>query len=94
MLGGSIVSVIPTNGPLIGGNTVTITASGNLGLNDITSVLLGTCPAAITGQSSTTVTVVAKPCSTSGKQSVVVDSTFFGISTFAGYTYNPGMFLH
>ena len=86
-----ITGVNPSNGPLVGGNTVTISGSFLGRTNDITSVTLKGVSATITEQSATQVKVTAgNGTAAEGIGDVVVNSTFYGTTTKTdGYTYNP-----
>eukprot|EP00698_Gefionella_okellyi_P018872 TRINITY_DN5710_c0_g1_i4.p1 TRINITY_DN5710_c0_g1~~TRINITY_DN5710_c0_g1_i4.p1 ORF type:complete len:2265 (+),score=623.94 TRINITY_DN5710_c0_g1_i4:331-6795(+) len=86
----AINTVVPSVGPLAGGQVVTITGSTNLGTGDIATVTIGGVSASITGQSSNTVTIqtAAGPGLEGIASSVVVTSPSFGTATLAGgYTY-------
>lgn len=81
--------MVPDNGPLAGGNLVTLTGS-NLGDGgDITLVSWGgDSNAAIQTQSTSQVVVQAPALSTNGNVTVTVQSTSFGTAT-ATYTVHP-----
>jgi N-acetylneuraminic acid mutarotase len=80
--------VVPSSGPVIGGNTVTITGV-NLGNHDVTNVTLCGVPATIvTDHSPTQVVVTAGSALFAGNGDVVVSSTSYGVSVATNaYTY-------
>jgi hypothetical protein len=87
----SITSFVPSNGPLAGGNRVTLIGV-RLGNSDVTAVAFGptgTEPA-VTWLTSTLVVVVAPAQSTAGAVTVSLTSTSFGTGISTGsYTANP-----
>eukprot|EP00698_Gefionella_okellyi_P010305 TRINITY_DN2665_c0_g3_i2.p1 TRINITY_DN2665_c0_g3~~TRINITY_DN2665_c0_g3_i2.p1 ORF type:complete len:3735 (+),score=895.51 TRINITY_DN2665_c0_g3_i2:675-11207(+) len=87
---GSISSLSPNNGPLAGGNSVTILSGSSIGSgDDITQVTLAGQVATITGQTSASVTVVAASASVAGAGDVVLFSTSLGNASLVnGYIYN------
>ena len=86
---GDITSVSPDNGPLTGGNTVTIIGIGLGSGSDITAVSIKDVAAAIVSQSATQVVVTAGDgTGHAGIGDVVVTSTSSGVTTEAdAYTY-------
>ena len=85
----SIGSVQPSNGPLSGGNHITILGA-NLGSGtDITAVLLGGLLCTVKHQTTSTVTVLAAVGTSVGVTNITVASTSFGTSVKTSvYTYN------
>ena len=88
---GFIETVTPSNGPLAGGNDVTISGV-NLGNgNDIIAVTLAGAVAAIRSQSAQSVVVTAGRPAAAGLGMVIVTSNSVGSLQLAdGYRYNPG----
>lgn len=84
---GTITSVTPNNGPLAGGNNVTIVGTS---LGTITGVTLASVDALIVTASPTSVIVVAGHSVQSGVGSVEIASDQPS-SLANGYTYNPGL---
>eukprot|EP00741_Cyanophora_paradoxa_P005354 tig00000880_g5192.t1 len=86
-----IATVLPNNGPLYGGNKVTITGSdlaSGTG-SDITSVYLGEVPATIVSKSPYSVVVTAGAAASAGTRDVVVTSGTGSTRRTLAYTYNP-----
>ena len=82
-------SISPSNGPIGGGNTLTITGSGLGNGSDITNVTICGVTAAIQSQTADSVTVVVGPDG-DGTGDIRVDSVSRGVTTFSyAYTYNP-----
>lgn len=96
MIGGAIESVVPSAGPLAGGNLLTITGSAEIGSgSDITAVTLGDVAAVIQSQTHDQVVVLVPPGAAlaPGRVRVTVTSTTVGVSSLAnGYTFHPGTF--
>jgi hypothetical protein len=82
--------VVPSSGPLAGGNTVTIDGN-NLGNGDVTSVTLcGTAATIVTDNSPTQVVVRAGAAVIPVTGDVVVNSTSYGVTIKSNaYTYLP-----
>lgn len=88
-------AVVPSSGPVIGGNTVTI-AGVNLGNHDVTNVTLCGVPAnIIADHSPTQLVVTAGSALFAGNGDVVVNSTSFGVSvatnTYSYFVPVPGV---
>eukprot|EP00698_Gefionella_okellyi_P007192 TRINITY_DN1746_c0_g3_i1.p1 TRINITY_DN1746_c0_g3~~TRINITY_DN1746_c0_g3_i1.p1 ORF type:complete len:3456 (-),score=1009.01 TRINITY_DN1746_c0_g3_i1:120-9059(-) len=87
---GTVSSVTPDNGPLAGGNTVTISGTAFGNGSDITQVRLkGILVSAIVSQTANSVVVVPTVSGPSGSGAVTIYSTSFGVATGMSYTYNP-----
>lgn len=88
--GSFATGVVPSSGPLAGGNTVTINGS-NLGAEDVMSVTLCGIPAALlTDNSPNQVVVSAGTAAVPITGDVVVNSTSYGVTIKSnGYTYLP-----
>lgn len=86
---GHIESVSPNNGPLTGGNDVTITGF-NLGSgSDIITVSLAGVPAPIRSQSAQSVVVTAGQATVASSGAVILTSPTVGTTQLAdGYRYN------
>jgi N-acetylneuraminic acid mutarotase len=88
--GSFATGVVPSSGPLVGGNTVTISGY-NLGNGDVTSVTLCGIPATILADNSPSQVVVSAGAAmipTTGD--VVVNSTSYGVTVKGnGYSYLP-----
>ena len=86
--------IVPTNGPLVGVNLVTLIGR-YLGNADITHVaLVGVPVLSHTWQSSTRIVLQAAAAASSSIGRVVVNSTSFGyVRSNVTYTYNPRTFL-
>ncbi|MDP2991395.1 MAG: IPT/TIG domain-containing protein, partial [Kiritimatiellota bacterium] len=84
-------NINPTNGPLAGGNTVTISNGYDLGNgSDITNVLLCGVSASIQTQGSNWVRVTAGGALSRGTGNIVIQSPTVGATElFNGYKYNP-----
>jgi len=84
--------MVPSNGPFAGGNTVTLIGD-MLGLNDITSVSLGTLSVTQhTWMSSTLILLTAPGASTPGAVTVSLVTASNGPTFMAnGYTFNIPM---
>ncbi|NCD35251.1 MAG: hypothetical protein EOL87_17800 [Spartobacteria bacterium] len=83
-----ITSVSPDNGPLEGGNIITIRGSGLSASNDASVTINGIMATMLT-QSSDVITVRISAAATAGISDVVVQSTHYGTTTaYDGYTYN------
>eukprot|EP00698_Gefionella_okellyi_P025823 TRINITY_DN9606_c0_g1_i1.p1 TRINITY_DN9606_c0_g1~~TRINITY_DN9606_c0_g1_i1.p1 ORF type:complete len:5899 (-),score=1194.87 TRINITY_DN9606_c0_g1_i1:131-16627(-) len=89
-----ITTVTPSNGRVVGGNSVTISGTTPLGAgSDIVSVLFGTSAASLQSQTTTSVVALA-PSGITGVVNITVVSTSFGTAVrISGYTYNlaPGI---
>ena len=88
-------SITPANGPLVGGNEVTISAAPGSRIStgsgtDITNVYFGTDVASITSQDETSVVVQVSANATAEAVDVMVCSEVYGDNTvLSGYTFNP-----
>jgi len=91
---GIIQYVNPSNGPLVGGNTVTIISATNIGSgSDITDVKINSVSVSSIGMQNQTAVVVRVPAGSIGAVNVSVYSLSFGVATLTnGYTYNHGLF--
>lgn len=93
MAAGIVTVATPDNGPLVGGNIVTISGTNFGSGSDITSVTLnGVAVSQIVSQTASNVVVVAGDgTGHQGSGSIVVQSISIGTSTLANsYAYNPG----
>jgi hypothetical protein len=89
--GGSITSIKPASGPLVGGNLVTITGKSLGKGDDISRVTIGGVQAAQIRQNVTFVVVVIPAAAASNAADILVKSGCFGTTvTKAGYFYNLG----
>jgi hypothetical protein len=85
----SLDSVLPPQGPLAGGNNVTLI--GTFISADITSVSLGSTAATILERNDTVVIVRANLAGTAGTVSVTVFMSSGDAVLAASYTYNDGV---
>ncbi len=81
--GPAISSIVPSSGPLAGGNTVVINGSD---LSGATSVTFGGTAATITGNTATSITVTA-PSGSAGAVDVAIVVTGGSTTSTGGYTY-------
>jgi N-acetylneuraminic acid mutarotase len=80
-----------TNGPVGGGNTLTISGIGLGNGSDITNVTICGVTAMIQSQTANSVTVVVAAGEVGTTGDIKIYSASSGVTTFAnGYTYNPG----
>ena len=89
-----LYNVIPNNGPLVGGNMVTLVGS-DLGVNDTTAITLNGVPVAqwwwLDGS---TIVAKAAPGGMPGIGPVVINSTTYGVVVGPTYRYNNGRAFH
>jgi hypothetical protein len=84
--------VTPSSGPMVGGNTVTVT-NGYFGL--ITNVLLGSTPVSIQAAGSNWVRFVAPAMASTGTFNIRIQTSDHGESTIRNaYTVNPAGRIH
>ena len=93
-VGMMLYSVIPNNGSLAGGDSVTIVGS-DLGVNDTLAVTLnGIAVSRWWWLTNTMIIVQSAPGGVSGTGAVVVNSTSYGSVAGLRYTYNQGEIYH
>lgn len=87
-----LVTVLPSSGPLVGQNVVTITGIRLGAGTDIQSVRFGTVVQSLLSQTDTTAVVLVAAAPSPGPLNVQVTSTLQGlVSNSLYYTYNIGM---
>jgi len=87
-----INAIIPDNGPLAGGNTVTLLGAALGNGSDIYQVTIGNMTARILSQTNSNITIMAPPGANDTMYNATVYSLSEGRVSVFGYTYNPRMF--